>query len=89
MGTFNEPTISVSAHSARAYTATLLVMVNVMKGGGRAPPNLTTAWASFTLMMDATLCTLWCELRNSLWYGLHLGKEDLKAFALCLLILFD
>jgi hypothetical protein len=23
------------------YTATLLVMVNVMKGGGRAPPTLT------------------------------------------------
>jgi hypothetical protein len=28
--------VSVSAHSAGAYTATLLVMVNVMKGGGRA-----------------------------------------------------
>jgi hypothetical protein len=28
------------------------------------------------------------EQRNSLWYGLHLGKEDLKAYALCLLILF-
>ena len=26
----------MSAHSAGAYTATLLVMVNVMKGGGRA-----------------------------------------------------
>jgi hypothetical protein len=24
------------------YTATLLVMVNVMKGGGRAPPTLTS-----------------------------------------------
>jgi hypothetical protein len=33
---FNEPAISVSAHSAGAYTATLLVM----KGGGRAPPTL-------------------------------------------------
>jgi hypothetical protein len=31
--------VSVSAHSAGAYTATLLVMVNVMKGGGRAPPH--------------------------------------------------
>ncbi len=28
--------VSVSAHLAEAYTATLLVMVNVMKGGGRA-----------------------------------------------------
>ncbi len=33
--------VSVSAHSAGAYTATLLVMVNVTKGGGRAPPTLT------------------------------------------------
>jgi hypothetical protein len=33
---------SVSAHSAGAYTATLLVMVNVVKGGGRAPPTLTS-----------------------------------------------
>ncbi len=30
--------VSVSAYSAGAYTATLLVMVNVMKGSGRAPP---------------------------------------------------
>ncbi len=29
----------MSAHSAGAYTATLLVMVNVMKGGGCAPPH--------------------------------------------------
>ena len=28
--------VSVSAHSAGAYTATLLVIVNVMKGDGRA-----------------------------------------------------
>ncbi len=32
--------VSVSAHSAGAYTATLLVMVNIMKGGGRAPDNV-------------------------------------------------
>jgi hypothetical protein len=32
----------VSAHSARACTATLLVMVNVTEGGGRAPPTLTS-----------------------------------------------
>jgi hypothetical protein len=31
-----------SAHSAGAYTATLLVRVNVMKGGGRAPPTLNS-----------------------------------------------
>ncbi len=34
--------VSASAHSAGAYTATLLVMVNVLKGGGRAPPTLTS-----------------------------------------------
>jgi hypothetical protein len=39
--------VSVSAHSAGAYTATLLVMVNVMKRGGRAPPP-SPAWANFT-----------------------------------------
>jgi hypothetical protein len=43
----------VSAHSAGAYTATLLVMVKVMKGGGRAPPP-SPAWANFTLMMECT-----------------------------------
>jgi hypothetical protein len=32
----------VSAHSAGAYTATLLVMVNVMRVGGRAPPTHTS-----------------------------------------------
>ncbi len=31
--------VSVSAHSAGAYTATLQVMVNVMRGGGRASPH--------------------------------------------------
>jgi hypothetical protein len=34
--------VSVSAHSAGAYTATLLVMVNVVKGGGRAPSTVTS-----------------------------------------------
>ncbi len=54
-------------HSAGAYTATLLVMVNVVKGGGRAPPTLTSL-GNFTLMMEctniATLCTLWSHLKN-------------------------
>ncbi len=41
----------MSAHSAGAYTATLLV--NVMKGVGRAPPP-TPARAHFTLMNECT-----------------------------------
>ncbi len=45
---------SVSAHSAGAYTATLyMLMVNVMKGVGRAPLP-SPAWANFTLMMECT-----------------------------------
>jgi hypothetical protein len=43
----------VSAHSAGAYTATLLVMVNVMRGGGRALPP-SPARANFTLMTECT-----------------------------------
>jgi hypothetical protein len=31
--------VTVSAHLAGASTATLLVMVSLMKGGGRAPPR--------------------------------------------------
>ncbi len=60
--------VSVSAHSAGSYTATLLVMVIVVKGGGRAPPSLISQ-ANFTLMMECirqkaavtTLCTLWFD----------------------------
>ena len=57
----------MSAHSAGAYTATLQVMVNVLKGGGRAPPP-SPAWPNFTLMTECTpesrryyslYCTLW------------------------------
>jgi hypothetical protein len=33
--------VSVSAHPAGAYTATLYVMVTVVKGGGRGPPPPT------------------------------------------------
>ncbi len=43
----------MSAHSVGAYTATLLVMVHVMKGVGRAPPTLTSQ-ANFTLMTECT-----------------------------------
>jgi hypothetical protein len=45
--------VSVSTYTAGAYTATLLVMVYVIKGGGHAPPTLP-AWAYFTLMMECT-----------------------------------
>jgi hypothetical protein len=45
--------VYISAHSAGAYTATLLVMVNAMKGGGVDPPP-TPAWANFTLVMECT-----------------------------------
>jgi hypothetical protein len=55
---------TLQTHSAGAYSATLLVIVNVMKGDGRAPLP-SPAWANFTLMMEctseaavATLCTL-------------------------------
>jgi len=43
----------VSAHSAGAYTATLLVMVNVKRGGGRAPPP-SPARTNFTLITECT-----------------------------------
>jgi hypothetical protein len=45
----------VSAHSAGAYTATLLVMVNVVKGRGGAPtPSTSPAWANFSIMIECT-----------------------------------
>ncbi len=48
------PDITVTRlQSTRVLTATLLVMVNVVKGGGRAPPTLTSQ-ANFTLMMECT-----------------------------------
>jgi hypothetical protein len=37
--TKDETNVSVSAHSAGAYTATLLAMVNVVEGGGRCTPH--------------------------------------------------
>ncbi len=43
----------MSAHSAGAYTATLLVMVNVKRGGGRAPPP-SPARTNFTLITECT-----------------------------------
>jgi hypothetical protein len=53
----------VSSHSAGAYTATLLVMVNVMRGGGRAPPTLTSQ-ANFTLMTE-------CMPESSRYYSVY------------------
>ncbi len=41
------------AHSAGAYNATLLVMVNVIKGVGVHPPP-SPARANFTLMTECT-----------------------------------
>ncbi len=56
----------MSAHSAGAYTATLLVMVNVMKGGGRAHPHPHQPGLILPSLLNvrqkaavATLCTLW------------------------------
>ncbi len=52
------------------YTATLLVMVNVIKGGGRAvhpPPSPSPAWANFTLMMECTPESSRCYSGNSVW----------------------
>ncbi len=45
--------VSVSAHSAGAYTATLLMMVNVIKGVGVHPPH-SPARANFTLITECT-----------------------------------
>ncbi len=47
----------MSAHSAGAYTATLLVMENVIKGGGRAlgvHPPPPPAKTDFTLITECT-----------------------------------
>jgi hypothetical protein len=51
--------VSVSAHSAGAYTATLLVMVNVMRGGGRAPPTLTKEIYANRFFRDSHWLEIW------------------------------
>ncbi len=48
---FTRDETGLAYHSAGAYTATLLVMVNVVKGGGRAPPP-SPVRANFTLMVE-------------------------------------
>jgi hypothetical protein len=82
--------VNVSAHSAVAYTATLLVIVNLVKGGGRAPPP-SPAWANFTLMIECTpesnccysvysveketLCGLYLAVR-----GVRINFDDLSPY---------
>jgi hypothetical protein len=58
--------MSVPAISAVAYTTTLLVMVDRMKGGGRAPPP-SPCWADFTIMMECTTESGHCRSAYSLW----------------------
>ncbi len=57
----------MSAHSAGAYTATLLVMVKVMKGVGVHPPP-SPAWANFTLMIE-------CKPESSRCYSVYSVME--------------
>ncbi len=38
---------------SEAYTITLYVMVDIVKGGGRAPPP-SPSWAYFSIMMGCT-----------------------------------
>ena len=59
------------------YTATLLVMVNVMKGGGRPPPS--PAWANFTLMME---CTSESSRYYSVYSIVHTFLLDQPAYSL-------
>ncbi len=61
----------MSAHSAGAYTATLLVMVNVMRGGGRAP---SPARANFTLMTECTPENSGCYSVYSVRSTVNLGE---------------
>jgi hypothetical protein len=50
----NRGNVHVYALPAGEYTATLYVMVKIMKGEGRAPiPSL--AWANFSIMTECTL----------------------------------
>ncbi len=77
--------VSVSAHSAGAYTATLLVMLNVKRGGGRAPPP-SPARANFTLITEYTPESSGCNSVYSMggtvrllrWAGLADYKTRLK-----------
>ncbi len=66
---------STSALSAGVHTTTLIVMVDRVKGGGRAPPP-SPGWAEFTIMMDArqnvtipTLCVLCGSYEPKLYFS--------------------
>ncbi len=61
---------TVYAYSAGAYTATLLVMVNVMKGVGVHPPP-SPAQANFTLMMECTPESSRCYSVYSVFSPIH------------------
>jgi hypothetical protein len=43
----------VSALSAGAYITTLFVIVDIVKGGGRAPPS-SPVWANYSIMMECS-----------------------------------
>ncbi len=54
--------MGVSALSAGAYTATLYVMVDIVRGGGHAPtPHPHQGWADFSIMMECTPESGYCE----------------------------
>ncbi len=65
--------VSVSAHSAGAYTATLLLMVIVVKEGGPAPPPLPARlilpswWNVRQKAAVTTLCNLWLYTQSKLY----------------------
>jgi hypothetical protein len=58
--------VSVSVHSAGAYTATLYVMVTIVKGGGRAPPPPHQPWLIFPSESGGchSVSTLWYDVRE-------------------------
>ncbi len=85
--------VSVSAHSAGAYTATFLVMVNVIKGGGRAPHTLNRPGKVYphdwmyarkqTLLLCGLVCVLESLLCGSVyedWSTVHTDKTENKIF---------
>jgi hypothetical protein len=54
---------SVSSLSSGAYTTTLLVMVDRVKRGGRAPPPPHSSdWADFTIVKEFTPESGHCHL---------------------------
>ncbi len=68
----------MSAHSAGAYTATLLVNVNVIKGGGRAVhPPPPPARANFTLITESTTESSGCNSVYSVLLTISLHYLDL------------